>query len=110
MSPWVIVGVESNKERTYAQFIKSVGYILGFSVEQMRGKNRRRDLVEARQLAFYVAHNNTGATLAKIGGELSKDHSTVLHGIRKINILREYDKEIINKIEKIKQSRPLWKI
>ena len=50
------------------------------TVEQMKSKSRKSEIVQARQLSMKLSNMHTGASLATIGyliGE--KDHATVLH-------------------------------
>jgi chromosomal replication initiator protein len=55
------------------------------SVEMMKSKTRRREVVQARQIAMFFAKNMTKSSLATIGMNCGgKDHATVLHCIRTI--------------------------
>lgn len=55
----------------------------GFTVEELRGSSRRWPLVHARWAAMYLMYETGRWTLPQIGGFFRKDHTTVLHGIRK---------------------------
>jgi hypothetical protein len=45
---------------------------------------RTLKLVYPRQLVMYLAKKKTGKSLPEIGRRLKRDHTTVLHGVRKI--------------------------
>jgi chromosomal replication initiation ATPase DnaA len=45
---------------------------------------RARDLVDARHIAMWLMHN-AGGTFASIGRELGYDHSTIAHGVRRVD-------------------------
>lgn len=45
---------------------------------------RNADYVRPRQVAFYLSKILTGRSLPEIGRQFGRDHTTVLHGIRKI--------------------------
>ena len=47
------------------------------------GRGRRSRAVLARQEAFWRAYNETGASLTEIGRFWDRDHTTILHGIRR---------------------------
>lgn len=54
----------------------------GMTVAQMMGKNRRYEVVRARQEVMWRL-NLLGMSTPRIGQWLKKDHSTVLHGIER---------------------------
>jgi len=55
--------------------------------QQLGSKCRRRRVVTARNLAFYLARKHTELSLAQIGSHFNRRHSTVLKGIA--NVERE---------------------
>ncbi len=57
-----------------------------YSIEQsqLRGTLRDNVTVEARQVAIYLIRKLTNLSTPDIGKELSKDHSTVLYSIKKV--------------------------
>lgn len=46
---------------------------------------RRADVVCIRQAIMKIARNRTNMTLKQIGEIWGKDHSTVIHGLRRVN-------------------------
>ena len=56
-------------------------------------KTRKRQVVQARQIAMYFAKNMTKSSLSSIGAHCGKDHATVLHACRTVNNLIETDKK-----------------
>ena len=60
-----------------------------FSVSRadLVGKSRSRQLTTARHVAMYLARECTGLSLIKIGELFDRDHTTVMHGIKKIETL-----------------------
>jgi chromosomal replication initiator protein len=60
----------------------------GLSREDLVGKSRSRPLTTARHVAMYLMRECTGLSLVRIGEIFGgRDHSTVLHGIKKIEML-----------------------
>jgi chromosomal replication initiator protein len=58
----------------------------------VRSPSRRQGLVQARQMAMYLARTLTAAPLMEIGGFFGgRDHSTVLYACRKTEELVETD-------------------
>ncbi len=56
-------------------------------------KTRKREIVQARQIAMFFAKGFTKASLATIGSQIGgKDHATVLHACKTVNNLIETDK------------------
>ncbi|MFN4234887.1 MAG: chromosomal replication initiator protein DnaA [Bacteroidia bacterium] len=73
-------------------------------IELIKSKTRKREVVQARQIAMYFAKNMTKSSLATIGMHCGgKDHATVLHACRTVNNLIETDKRFrayIDELEK----------
>ena len=67
------------------------GHILDFvcksyslSQDELKSKSRKRQIVLARNTAFYLARKHTDLSLKDIGDRLGRKHSTVLKGITKV--------------------------
>ncbi|MFN7014585.1 MAG: chromosomal replication initiator protein DnaA, partial [Bacteroidia bacterium] len=73
-------------------------------IELIKSKTRKREVVQARQIAMYFAKSMTKSSLATIGMHCGgKDHATVLHACRTVNNLIETDKRFrayIDELEK----------
>ena len=63
---------------------RAVCDVLRLSLEDMRSPRRAPNLVRGRQLAMYVARNQTDLSLAEIARGFDRDHSTVIHSIRRV--------------------------
>ncbi len=64
------------------------------SLDVINSKTRKREIVQARQLAMFFAKKHTKASLATIGLHCgNKDHATVLHACRTVNNLIDTDKQ-----------------
>jgi chromosomal replication initiator protein len=55
--------------------------------EDLVSKSRSRPLTTARHIAMYLLRELTGLSLIKIGELFDRDHSTALHGIKRIENL-----------------------
>jgi chromosomal replication initiator protein len=54
------------------------------SLEMLCGKQRDRSIVWPRQVAMFLMREETSAKLEQIGDELHRDHSTVMHGLKRV--------------------------
>jgi chromosomal replication initiator protein len=59
----------------------------GLTREDLISKNRSRPLTTARHVAMYMMRECTGLSLIKIGELFDRDHTTVLHGVKKVETL-----------------------
>ncbi len=72
--------------------------------DSIQSKTRKREIVQARQVAMYFSKNLTKASLATIGSQIGgKDHATVLHACKTVNNLLETDKLFKGQIEEIEK-------
>lgn len=77
---------EKNKLRTILIFISR---FLGISIDDLRSRKQNREFTDGRFLYFAIAKETTNKSLNEIGGFVSKDHATVLHGIRQVKNVPE---------------------
>ena len=57
----------------------------GLRLSDLQGRSRRRGVVDARNITAFLARKSTSLSLQQIGQYLGgRDHTTILHGIRKI--------------------------
>ncbi|HHB83683.1 MAG TPA: chromosomal replication initiator protein DnaA, partial [Devosia sp.] len=65
---------------------------------------RSRDVVRPRQIAMYLAKSLTSRSLPEIGRQFGgRDHTTVLHSVRKVEQLMRDDGELCQEIELLKR-------
>ncbi len=73
-------------------------------VELMISNTRKREIVQARQLAMFFSKKLTKASLATIGLHCgNKDHATVLHACRTVTNLQETDKQFKQYIDELEK-------
>ena len=75
-----------------------------YSVEEdvLRGTNKSKGITEARQVATYLVRKLTNLSLPDIGKEFNRDHSTILYGIRKVEVaLKNGDNQLQDNIRDI---------
>jgi len=64
--------------------IEETARYFGLTPHDLVSKNRSRPLTTARHVAMYLLREFTGQSLIKIGEIFDRDHTTALHGIKKI--------------------------
>ena len=81
--------LKTQQEKFSIEYIqKVVCDYFDLPIELMKSKTRKREVVQARQIAMYFAKKMTKSSLAKIGAHCGgKDHATVLHACRTVNNL-----------------------
>ncbi len=68
----------------------------------LQTKSRKREIVQARQLAMYFSKKLTKSSLSTIGAEIGgKNHSTVVHSCKTVDDLYQHDKIFKGYIEDI---------
>ena len=75
-----------------------------YSIDEtvLRGTLKNKGTAEARQVAIYLIRKLTNLSTPDIGKEFGKDHSTVLHSIKKVeNALNSGDESLKNHIRDI---------
>ena len=94
-----------NKPISIDQIITKVCEHYKFDESVLHSKSRKRDVVQIRQIAMYLAKKHTEISTAKIGLLIgNRDHATVLHACKSIKDLLEVDKSFKTEIEKIELS------
>jgi len=72
--------------------------------EMLQSATRKREIVQARQIAMFFSKNLTKASLATIGSQIGdKDHATVLHACKTVNNLLDTDKRFRLQIDEIEK-------
>jgi chromosomal replication initiator protein len=69
--------------------------------EQVIEKTRKAEIVEPRNILFYILHKVYRIPCQRVGAIFGKDHATVLSGAKRVSGFIEIDKEYENKISKI---------
>lgn len=80
-----IISPDKPKEITPQLIIEVICDHFHISTEQILSKSRSSDIARPRQIAMYLCKNMTDNSLETIGSLLGgRDHSTVIHGVNKI--------------------------
>ena len=80
-------------EELYATICNKIG--INYNEAINKTKLRSRKFNESRQIYFYIKKRHTYETLEEIGKFLNKDHSTVIHSVKRIDELIRFDKNFL---------------
>ncbi len=97
--------VKNSKKEISVDYIqKVVCDYFSLSPDLLQSKTRKREIVQARQIAMYFSKTMTKSSLASIGAMIGgKDHATVLHACKTVNNLMDTDKRFKSQIESIEK-------
>jgi chromosomal replication initiator protein len=85
---------------TVEEIQKKVANRYNIKVSDMSSNCRSRDIARPRQLAMYLSKILTPKSLADIGKKFGKkDHTTVIHAVKKIEELCENDREFMEEVD-----------
>ncbi len=68
-----------------SQIMKSVAEFFNITIEDLISHNRRKEVVEPRQIAIYLLRDISELSYPYIGEKLGRDHTTAIHSYEKIN-------------------------
>jgi len=90
------------KEITVDQIQQKVCDFYGFDATALQSKTRKREIVQARQVAMYFSKNLTNSSLSAIGSIIGRrDHATVLHACKAVKNLKETNTEFKHQLKEI---------
>lgn len=99
-----IINPDLHKVVTPELIVKVVAEHFQKTPKQLLAKSRSSDIAKPRQIAMYLCKQMTETSLTDIGRVLGgRDHSTVIHGIEKIENQYNESKEMQNLIETIRK-------
>lgn len=85
---------------TISLIIEIVATYFNISIEDIKSQKRARAIVYPRQLAMFLARDLTKKSLPKIAqGFGKKDHTTIMHAVKKIKQEMKASKETANLVE-----------
>ena len=97
--------VNYNTKSTTIESIQNlVALHYNLNIQEMLSSRRSRSLARPRQIAMYLSKQHTTNSLPEIGRKFSnRDHTTVIHAVKKIEELIRKDNEIKHSISEIKK-------
>ena len=84
--------------------IRIIAEFFDFSVDEILGRKRTKDIAQARQIVMYILREEHCLSLPAIGQQLGgRDHSTVRHGVEKIAQLVLEDERVRQDVINVRQ-------
>ena len=84
------------------RILKSINKHYSYNYTDLCSKNRSKELSEARQVAMFLMKKLTDKSLRDIGSLLGgRDHSTVMHGLQKIEWRLKTNSDLADKIKQL---------
>ena len=94
-----------DKAITIEMIQKAVSDHYQMRILDLKAKNNSKSVALPRQVAMYLCKKLTGGSLPQIGREFgNKHHTTVLHSVNKIELLRQEDRELNRIIQTLSDS------
>ena len=94
----------NNKSINVESIQNIVASYFNLNIQEMLSARRSRSLARPRQIAMYLSKQHTTNSLPDIGRKFSnRDHTTVIHAVKKIDELMKKDNEIRQNVVEIKK-------
>jgi len=94
----------SNKKISIEEIQKKVAEHFNIRITDMHSPRRSRSVARPRQIAMYLAKSITSRSLPEIGRKFGgRDHTTVMHAVKKIEELKLQDVNFSEDIELLKR-------
>ena len=95
----------SDRKITVEEIQRKVSDHFNIRLSDMIGPKRVRTFARPRQIAMYLSKQLTSRSLPEIGRRFGgRDHTTVMHGVRKIEELKQKDSQIADDLELLRRS------
>ena len=86
----------------HSRIIKACADNFGVTVRDITNGGRTKQLALARQVSMYLLRSSLSLSLKEIGGLFGdKDHTTVMHAIKRVTDLRISDPAFANRLDKL---------
>ena len=97
--------INSSNKSINVEFIQNlVASHFNLNIQELLSPRRSRSLARPRQIAMYLAKQHTTNSLPDIGRKFSnRDHTTVIHAVKKIDELIKKDNDIRQNIIELKK-------
>jgi len=95
----------SDRKVTVEEIQRKVSDHYNIRLSDMLGPKRLRSFARPRQIAMYLCKQLTTRSLPEIGRRFGgRDHTTVMHGVRRIEELRIQDSQISDDLDMLRRS------
>ncbi|MFN3955594.1 MAG: chromosomal replication initiator protein DnaA [Pararhodobacter sp.] len=94
----------SDRKVTVEEIQRKVAEHYNIRLSDMIGPKRLRTIARPRQVAMYLAKQMTTRSLPEIGRRFGgRDHTTIMHGVRKVEELRAQDTQLAEDLDLLRR-------
>jgi chromosomal replication initiator protein len=94
----------NDRRVTIEEIQKRVSQHFNIRISDMHSARRARSVARPRQVAMYLAKQLTSRSLPEIGRKFGgRDHTTVMHAVKKVDELRERDSSFAEDVELLRR-------
>ena len=94
----------SDRKVTVDEIIRKVADHYNLRLNDILSPRRARSVARPRQIAMFLAKRLTSKSLPEIGRSFGgRDHTTIIHGVKKIEELRAIDSQIAEDVELLRR-------
>lgn len=101
VSPYILPGLKLpiNLLKPHEETLNRICKYYDVTLEQLKKKSRKRDLVVARQVCMCAMYYKYGWTLSRAGKLFNRDHTTAIHSLDTIKNICETDSFFKQQVE-----------
>ncbi|MBO4294584.1 MAG: chromosomal replication initiator protein DnaA [Alphaproteobacteria bacterium] len=93
-----------DRKTTIDEIQKKVAEYFNISVKELQSSRRARTVARPRQIAMYLAKQLTSRSLPEIGRKFDRDHTTVMHAVRKVEGLIGEDASLAESVNALRRA------
>jgi chromosomal replication initiation ATPase DnaA len=93
--------VESLNEKLTNDMMKVICNLTLIDWDQMKGKCRKRELNDVRQIAMWIIRKGTSMSFYDVGKVFNRHHATVLHAVKSVENMIQTDNKYRADVEQI---------
>jgi chromosomal replication initiator protein len=95
------ITIEADEQETYSvkSLVRAICENFGVEQDLLLGKRRVAFVMAGRHALYYLGYRNTAHTTTTLGDYLDRDHTTILHGLKKCESLMEQNSNYAFKVE-----------
>ena len=96
--------IQKRKHINIGDIQKRVAEKYAIKVSDLKGKSRKKEIVNPRHIAMYLSRDLTDSSLVTISNAFERDHTTIMHGIDKVKDQMESDEDFKTEVEDLRNS------
>jgi chromosomal replication initiation ATPase DnaA len=93
--------LESLNEKLTNDMMKVICNLTLIDWDQMKGKCRKRELNDVRQIAMWIIRKGTSMSFYDVGKVFNRHHATVLHAVKSVENMIQTDNKYRADVEQI---------